>query len=98
MTTTATLIESTPLVNGKGNRTEHICVVNVGLYRSGTTTLAEAFTKLGLKAYHHFPSLPPHHLKKVLQDPQAAVQEWYSTVGLKEILKLVSEHAYICDG
>lgn len=97
MTSTATLLESTPLlpVNGKGSRKEHTCVVNIGLYRSGTTTLAQAFTKLELKAYRHFPSLPPHHLKKILQEPQAAVQEWYSSVGLKEILKLASEHAWL---
>mmetsp|Transcript_22222 Transcript_22222/g.44688 ORF Transcript_22222/g.44688 Transcript_22222/m.44688 type:complete len:897 (+) Transcript_22222:1143-3833(+) len=100
MTNTATLLERTPTLpaNGKGSSKEHTCVVNIGLYRSGTTPLAEAFSKLDLKAYSHFPSLPPDHLKKILQDPQAAVQDWYSTVGLNEILKLVSEHAYICDG
>eukprot|EP00577_Skeletonema_sp_RCC1716_P026569 CAMPEP_0113427614 /NCGR_PEP_ID=MMETSP0013_2-20120614/31403_1 /TAXON_ID=2843 ORGANISM="Skeletonema costatum, Strain 1716" /NCGR_SAMPLE_ID=MMETSP0013_2 /ASSEMBLY_ACC=CAM_ASM_000158 /LENGTH=196 /DNA_ID=CAMNT_0000316067 /DNA_START=1103 /DNA_END=1690 /DNA_ORIENTATION=- /assembly_acc=CAM_ASM_000158 len=95
MTNTATLLERTPTLpaNGKGSSREHTCVVNIGLY-----SLAEAFSKLDLKAYSHFPSLPPDHLKKILQDPQAAVQDWYSTVGLNEILKLVSEHAYICDG
>ena len=77
---------------------KHTCVVNIGLYRSGTTTLANAFTEFELKVYSRFPSLPPHHLKKILHDPQAAVQEWYSNVGLKEILNLASTHAYICDG
>jgi hypothetical protein len=96
MTNTATLLETTPLLPATG-RKEHTCVVNIGLYHSGTTPLAEAFTKLELKAHRHFPSLPlpPHHLKKILQEPQAAVQEWYSSVGLKEILKLASQHAYI---
>ena len=95
MTDTATLLERTPALpaNGKGGRKEHTCVVNIGLYRSGSTTLAEAFAKLGLKAHRHFPSLPPHHLKKILQDPQGAVREWYSNDGLNEILELASEHA-----
>lgn len=100
MTYNAALLDRPPLnqANGSISRKEHTCVVNVGLYRSGTTTLAEAFTKLELKAYGYFPSLPPHRLKKILQDPQGAVQEWYSTVGLNEILRLVSDHHYICDG
>lgn len=100
MTNTATLLDRPPLSVARGSisRKEHTCVVNLGLYRSGTTTLAEAFTKLELKAYSHFPSLPPHRLKRILQDPQGAVQEWYSTVGLNEILQLARDHHYICDG
>ena len=95
-----TLLGRTPPLpaNGKGSGKKHTCVVNIGLYRSGTTTLAEAFTKLELRAASHFPSLPSHHLKKILHDPQGAVKEWYSTGGLKQILKLASEHAYLCDG
>lgn len=86
------------IASGKVSRKEHTCVVNVGLYRSGTTTLAEAFTKLERKSYGHFPSLPPHRLRRILHDPQGAVQEWYSTGGLNEILQLASDHHYICDG
>ncbi|KAL3794568.1 hypothetical protein HJC23_008024 [Cyclotella cryptica] len=78
---------------------QHTCIVNVGLYRSGTTSLFKAAEKLRFKVYHRFPDLPPEQLRRILHDPESAVQEWASSLGgLEEFIEVASKHDLICDG
>jgi glycosyltransferase involved in cell wall biosynthesis len=78
---------------------QHVCIVNVGLYRSGTTTLAQAAKNLGLKAYRKFPELPPETMKALLLQPEAAIFNWFeNNDGLHEIIRLAGENDLICDG
>ena len=74
--------------------------MNVGLYRSGTTTLAEAASELGYKVYRRFPDLTSNQLKRILQNPTEAVQEWWSSEegGISEFIDLTSKYHFICDG
>ena len=54
---------STNVQNGSSR---HVCIVNVGLFRSGTTTLTEAAKCLGLKPYREFPDLLQDELNDFL--------------------------------
>ena len=76
----------------------HKCIVNVGLYRSGTTTLADAASVIGLRAYRDFPNLSPEKLRSILQNPGEAVREWASSGGIEELVRLASNHDILCDG
>lgn len=83
----------------RNQRKRHVCIVNVGLYRSGTTTLAEAALKLGRKAFRDFPkNLTLDQRKLFLMNPQKAVIDWFSIDGFKEVIKLATDHDFICDG
>ena len=84
-------------INGKK---QHVCIVNVGLYRSGTTTLAKAASELGLKTYGRFPDLPSTQLKRILQNPTEAVKEWWSSEGggMNDLIDLSCKFDFICDG
>ncbi|CAB9506824.1 expressed unknown protein [Seminavis robusta] len=81
----------------QGNK-QRVCIVNVGLYRSGTTYLAEASKSLGLKPYRTFPELTSDEQKKILQDPKKAVLDWFSNDGLNQIIHLATEYDLLCDG
>ena len=76
----------------------HVCIVNVGLFRSGTTTLTEAAKCLGLKPYREFPDLLQDELNDFLHKPREAVTDWVSEGGFKEIIEIASTHDIICDG
>jgi glycosyltransferase involved in cell wall biosynthesis len=76
----------------------HVCIVNVGLFRSGTTTLAKAANILGLKVCRKSPHLSEIQYKLLLQEPERVVLDWYVKGGVKEIIQLVSEFDLICDG
>ena len=78
--------------------TWHRCIVNVGLFRSGTTTLSKAASKLGYMICDVFPDLSSDQHKKILHNPVDAVQEWASTGGIEEVVDLVTNHDLICDG
>lgn len=78
---------------------EHSCVVNLGLYRSGTTTLSKAADRVGLRPYRTFPDLSHEEQKEILQNPRKAVSEWYETKeGKAEIIRLASKNDLLCDG
>lgn len=77
---------------------QHTCIVNVGLYRSGTTFLAKAAAQLQLKAYRRFPDLSPDKLREILCNPEGAVKEWVSSGGIEEVIRLARSHDLICDG
>lgn len=76
----------------------HVCIVNVGLFRSGTTTLSEAAKRLGLTAYRKFPDLSQEQYKQFLYDPDKVVLHWSSNSGFKEIIQRAREYDMICDG
>ena len=77
---------------------QHVCIVNVGLYRTGTTTLAEASKSLELRAYREFPALSKEQLKMILTDPGKAVLGWVNNGGLDELVQVARTHDLICDG
>lgn len=82
----------------QNEKKRHVCIVNVGLFRSGTTTLAEAAASLGFGAYRTFPKLSQDQHKTFLQNPEKMALEWFSQGGVKEIVKLATEYDIICDG
>ena len=79
-----------------------LCIVNVGLYRTGTTTLATALEQLGMRserAYKDIENAPPHLQKLMLTDPAQAIQEWYHTQGGQDrLIELCQANGYLCDG
>ena len=82
-----------------GGSKPHVCIVNVGLYRSGTTTLVEAAKRLGLKGYREFPSsLSQVQQKDFLFQPEKAILDWSSSGGLDEVLATAARHDILCDG
>lgn len=86
--------------NPRGDKTKmQLCIVNVGLYRSGTTTLAKAATNLGLRAYREFPDLSPEEMKALLLEPETALMNWFEkNDGLQEIIRNAMNYDLICDG
>jgi glycosyltransferase involved in cell wall biosynthesis len=74
------------------------CFVNLGLYRSGITTLAQAANDLNLHVSQSFPLLDSNTHQKLLEEPRAGVHEWYNSSGQKELLKLIQNNNLICDG
>ena len=78
--------------------TERICIINVGLFRSGTTFLAEGAKELGLQASDVFPPLSDDDFNGFLHKPKKLVRDWYSTNGLKKILDIILKNDIICDG
>lgn len=77
---------------------EHTCIVNIGLFRSGITSLAKAAAQLGCKTYCCFPHLSPGQLKRILQAPVDALHEWASSGGIDEVVHLACNYDLICDG
>ena len=73
-------------------------VLNVGLYRSGSTSLATAAAIGGWRVYREFPSLSKQTLRHILLDPTVAVKEWWSSNGKHEMLDLVKTYDLVGDG
>lgn len=40
---------------GSVSELRHVCVVNLGLWRTGSTSLATAASSIGMKVYREFP-------------------------------------------
>lgn len=76
----------------------HACIVNVGLFRTGTTTLATAATHAGWSCYRWFPNLSTEDFKRFLGEPELIVVRWASSGGLTELVELGLEYDLICDG
>jgi glycosyltransferase involved in cell wall biosynthesis len=77
---------------------QHTCIVNVGLFRSGTTTLAMAAESLGLNSYRKFPELSPDELKEFLEIPETSALDWLSRGEMMELIWLALKNGLICDG
>jgi hypothetical protein len=54
------------------------CILNVGLYRTGSTTLTQAAENTVLRVYHKFPDLNKEEHKLVLVNPREAVLQWWT--------------------
>jgi hypothetical protein len=77
------------------------CVINLGLYRTGTTTLAKVVQFcLGGTVYRDFPSdLSKEQLQGIITNPEDSVVPWWFEKGGKQMfLEHVQEHNCICDG
>jgi glycosyltransferase involved in cell wall biosynthesis len=85
--------------SGKGkNVMGRTCIVNVGHFRSGTTTLTKAAERLRLESYRKFPTLAEDQHNDFLHKPEQVVLDWISNGGLNEIIRLAAEYDIICDG
>ena len=82
----------------KSSRRKHVCIVNIGIFRSGTTTLFEAAKSLGLKVCRKFPELSPNQYKDFLLRPEKLVLDWLASDGRKEVISLATQYDLICDG
>ena len=79
----------------------NLCVVNLGLYRTATTTLAEVVRCcLGGAVHRVFPNdLTQEQLRGMLIKPEETVRSWWFENNGKEVfLERVKEHSCICDG
>eukprot|EP00980_Cylindrotheca_fusiformis_P010262 scaffold2277_cov137-Cylindrotheca_fusiformis.AAC.17 len=78
---------------------EKVCIINVGHYRSGTTTLAVAAKNLGAQIYRTFPALTVDQHKAFLHRPADIVGNWFEKKsGANQILELAEKFDLICDG
>lgn len=84
------------IMNKSPDRTT--CIFNIGLYRSGTTTLCKAAQRLGLQVHREFPDLDQSLFKAFLLTPQKIVSEWFFNGGRAVLLELASKHDVLCDG
>ena len=74
------------------------CIINLGLYRSGTTTLAVAARNLGLTIHRKFPDEDQETMRAILFHPENAVSTWWSERGGRDaIMELVACHELLCD-
>jgi glycosyltransferase involved in cell wall biosynthesis len=77
----------------------HCCFVNLGLFRSGTTTLATAAESLKLLVHREFPELSAQDHKRFLYDPANLVSEWwFEKGGLEAMLNMIKRRHFLCDG
>ena len=82
----------------KSANKQHIYIVNVGLFRSGATTLVEAAKRLGMKACREFPNLTQDQQRKFLHNPDELVLDRFTKDGLSEVIRLAVKYDIICDG
>ncbi|KAL7581040.1 hypothetical protein ACA910_005845 [Epithemia clementina (nom. ined.)] len=75
-----------------------VCILNIGLYRTGSTTFASAAAKCGLGVFREFPKEAPETLQKILVDPTQAVQSWWYCKGKHELFALVQSFDLVGDG
>ena len=73
------------------------CIVNIGLYRTGTTTLAHAAKKLNLKIYREFPDLCSEMHKLFLHDSQEEMDKILLDVE-DELIERFQNYDLVCDG
>jgi hypothetical protein len=77
----------------------HVCVVNLGLYQTGTTRFATAAELLGLAVDRAFPELNKNSLAEMLKSLEAAVRKWFHTEGGgDELLEKSRKNVLIKDG
>ena len=75
-------------------------MINLGLYRSGTTTLAKAFSHRDLKPFRELFStdLDASTLRSVLLQPEIAILDWWNNGGQLKCLTHILEYDLLCDG
>lgn len=76
-----------------------VCIVNIGPYRTGSTTLAECAKDLGWEVHREFPILRAEQYRDFLYNPETAVSEYFSsTDGMKQLLEIVKTNDLVGDG
>ena len=73
------------------------CIVNLGLYRTGTTTLAEAARSLQFNVYRKFPLLECDTLKVFLSGSSDEIDELLNAQ-ISVLLDIVTTNDLVCDG
>ncbi len=73
------------------------CIVNIGLYRTGSTTLAKAAQNLNLRIFRKFPNLSPTVHKTFLLGKQDDIDKLLLNV-MDDLLDAVKDHDLVCDG
>jgi hypothetical protein len=76
----------------------HLCVVNLGLWRTGSTTLATAAGSIGMKVYRDFPELQSETLKGILLTPEETVTAIVTSDGIDKLVNLLEEYDFVGDG
>ena len=92
------------------SQTPNRCIVNLGLYKSGTTTLAKAAQLLGMNVYDKFPLICTSHddsesftsvtqdtLKKILFDPKKAIDDCIKKY-LDAFIDFFHNYDFVSDG
>jgi glycosyltransferase involved in cell wall biosynthesis len=75
------------------------CLVNLGLFRTGTTTLAKAAETFGFAVDRKFPCLRHDQHRDFLLRPAEVVRNWwFCQGGYKEVLTRIKTENLICDG
>jgi len=78
---------------------KHICLINVGLYRMGTSTLAAAARHIGITVDNSFPELGKEDMSGMLKNPHDAVNKWYTEGdGQSELIEKCIKNELIEDG
>ena len=77
-----------------------LCIVNLGHFRTGTTTLATAAEALGLRVHRKFPELASSNAcRDFLVHPKETVEAWwYTEDGATKFLRTIENYDLICDG
>ena len=76
---------------------DHTCILNIGIDRSGITTLDGAASLLGLTKYS-FPSFSPQQYKQILQKHEDALNIWRLSEGIDEVIQMACQYDLLCDG
>ena len=74
-----------------------VCIVNLGLYRTGLTSLAKAAEELDMRVHKDFPDLQPETLKAFLFDPTTAINDFISKHS-ELFVNMLSNYDFVCDG
>jgi glycosyltransferase involved in cell wall biosynthesis len=76
-----------------------VVLLNVGHWRTGSTTLAEAARRAGLRVHREFPNLSGEVHRQMLVDPRSAVHSWWhQRHGRDELVRRLRDADFLGDG
>jgi glycosyltransferase involved in cell wall biosynthesis len=82
------------------------CIVNLGLFKTGTTALTKTAESLGLRVYSEFPSIHQDTefpsiaqdvLKEILLDPEKAIHDFVMN-HVETFVDCIVKYDFVCDG
>lgn len=77
----------------------HHCIVNLGLFRTGTTTLARAAEELGLTVFRAFPHINDELHREFILNPEKRIRKWWQEEnGSNSFLETIAQYNMVCDG
>jgi glycosyltransferase involved in cell wall biosynthesis len=83
---------------GSVSEPRHVCVVNLGLWRTGSTTLATTASIILMTVYRIFPELQSETLKGMLLTPEETVTAIVTSDGIDKLVKLFEDYDFVGDG